>query len=161
MTRSWLAAAATALACGATCKTANGGLTLDVDPNSGKYDIGFDGSQSWATALSSNVYAVRANGKTYSTVDGSLKLSGQANAISGSDQFGQYSGYSLSFGPLLTANFYLYDSLTVAPNASAIVFEQVFPTGLAGCSNGNPGDVVSAFPVLGPSQLQLNTPLNW
>jgi hypothetical protein len=139
---------------------ARAGLSLDVTAQ-GEYALSFDGDYSWKTALQGGGVGVRSNGKYQSSAAGSLALTSGPSPLSGSDEFGAYTGQSLTWGGgLMTTNFYVYSAPSFgAPGTSAVVFEQVFPGGLAGCSNGNNGDVATAFPVLGPPRAQLDTPL--
>ena len=146
---------------------ASAGLSLRVETTTGAYNVTYDGAPSWAAALVGGATAVRSGGRVHSTADGSLTLQGPATPTSGSDAFGAYTGYALSWlaGGTTTrfaTNFYVYNApVGVAPGTTAIVFEQVFPDGLTGCANGDVSDVVAAFPALGPSYRALATPLHY
>lgn len=137
-----------------------GPLTLDVGAD-GSYALSYDGDSSWTAALTGGGVGVRSGGKYLSSAGGSLPLTSGPSPLSGSDVLGAYKGQTLTWGDnLMTTNFYVYDAPSFgAPGTSAVVFEQVFPNGLSGCSNGNNGDVSTAFPVLGPPRSSLDTQL--
>jgi len=118
------------------------GLAVHAD---GSYTVAVAGFP--ALSLSSETTAVLINGEYASVANGGLVLTGAPAPFSGQDEWGTFSGTSLTFRSSALAADVLYATFKVYNDEPALVFESFFPTAVPTGSNFSLRDgVASSFP---------------
>eukprot|EP00117_Sycon_ciliatum_P020448 scpid6634/ scgid0189/ len=120
-------------------------LNLNLDTKTGAYSILNNGKE-WLYGAG---FGIRANGKVYSTMDGSLKISGVFYDHSASF-IGEYRVTTITFtdaagAKMFAAAFNVY-------NSNVIHFEQMIPASMTNMSTGDNSDVITAFPMFNESK---------
>lgn len=124
----------------------------------GSYSVSMGGSV-WLASSPTNPYVFRWDGVTRSAASGGLTVS-SVTPVSGTDPaLGAYSGWEVS----LNSGKVLARTLNV-PGRNAVLFEQVFPGGLAGTAYNTSestaaADQATSFPVFGPPMAQVDSSL--